>query len=207
MVGIRDIANERKTFPTTRNRCKQFMDPIALFDAQTRLRILPYLVAVMQWIAGKLPEPPKERPFGVPAHLVLMIRQEQRAEAWRRAAAQPRPAPAALAKRRGPDRLLSERPVHPIRTPTSRHEGSHHDHPRLTTFDSQRITDEVNDHSTGSARSDHEADRWLLPLPMSRLRRTASNGQPAKQSGALFQLRPELQQHRKRSAATGGVVS
>ncbi len=75
--------NERKTFPATCNRCKQFMDLGAMFDPQTTLRILPYLVAVMQWLAGKLPAPPKKRPFAVPAHLVLMIRQEQRAESRR----------------------------------------------------------------------------------------------------------------------------
>ena len=47
------------------------------------MRILPYLLALMQWLVGQLPSPPEERPFGVPYHLVTMVDREQRAEARR----------------------------------------------------------------------------------------------------------------------------
>ncbi|MGB5335753.1 MAG: transposase [Woeseiaceae bacterium] len=78
--------NERKTFPATCRFCKQYMDPMALLDAQTTLRILPYLVAVMQWLSGQLAAPPKEPPRGVPYVVLFLIQREHRCLARRQAA-------------------------------------------------------------------------------------------------------------------------
>lgn len=75
--------NERKTFPATCRYCKQYMEPLALLDTTTTMRILPYLVAVMQWLAGQLTEPPKEPPRFVPYVLVLLIRREHHCQARR----------------------------------------------------------------------------------------------------------------------------
>lgn len=77
---------ERKTFPATCCRCHRYMEPRASIDGETTLRILPYLMAVMRWLAGKLPSPPKERPQGVPVHLLLLVDRERRAEASRKKA-------------------------------------------------------------------------------------------------------------------------
>lgn len=76
--------NERRTFPATCRHCRRYMEPAGQIDARTTLRILPYLRAVMHWLAGKLEAPPIERPIGVPFHLVLLVDRERRAEARRR---------------------------------------------------------------------------------------------------------------------------
>jgi hypothetical protein len=77
---------ERKTFPATCCRCHRYMEPHGNIDGETTLRILPYLVAVMQWLSGKLPSPPQHRPPAVPCHLVLLIDREQRGQARRKKA-------------------------------------------------------------------------------------------------------------------------
>jgi diadenosine tetraphosphate (Ap4A) HIT family hydrolase len=77
---------ERKTFPATCCRCHRYMESHGNIDGETTLRILPYLLGVMQWLSGKLPSPPQHRPPAVPCHLVLLIDREQRAEARRKQA-------------------------------------------------------------------------------------------------------------------------
>ena len=62
------------------------MQPMALLDTATTLRILPYLVAVMQWLAGQLAAPPKKRPRGTPSVLLFLIHREHRCQARRAAA-------------------------------------------------------------------------------------------------------------------------
>jgi hypothetical protein len=74
---------ERKTFPATCCRCHRYMEPHGNIDGETTLRILPYLLCVMQWLVGKLPAPPQHRPLGVPCHLELLIDREQRGQARR----------------------------------------------------------------------------------------------------------------------------
>jgi hypothetical protein len=75
--------NERKTFPATCRFCKQYMESLALLDTTTTLRILPYLVAVMQWLAGQVEAPPQEPPRGTPYVLLFLIQREHRCQARR----------------------------------------------------------------------------------------------------------------------------
>lgn len=49
-------------------------------DVKTTMRILPYIVAVMQWLAGKTAGPPKHRPLATPRHLVDLVDRELAAE-------------------------------------------------------------------------------------------------------------------------------
>jgi hypothetical protein len=72
---------ERKTFPATCRYCKQYMEPMSLLDTTTTLRILPYLVAVMHWLAGQVPAPPKKTPRGAPYVLLFLIQREHRCQA------------------------------------------------------------------------------------------------------------------------------
>jgi hypothetical protein len=83
---VGEAGKDRRTFPATCCRCKRYMEHSASIDGETTLRILPYLVAVMHWLSGKLTSPPRTRPPGVPFHLVLMIDRERRAEAKRKPA-------------------------------------------------------------------------------------------------------------------------
>jgi hypothetical protein len=78
--------NDRDTFPATCCRCHQYMGHCDSFDGKTTMRILPYLVAVMHWLSGQLPAPPKHRPLSVPRELSRFIDQEQQAEARRQQA-------------------------------------------------------------------------------------------------------------------------
>ncbi len=80
--------SERKTFPATCRYCKQYMEPMALLDTATTLRILPYLMAVMQWLAGQLAAPPKKRPRGTPYVVLFLIQREHRCQARRAEAAE-----------------------------------------------------------------------------------------------------------------------
>jgi transcription elongation factor Elf1 len=75
---------------------------------------------------------------------------------------------------------------------SSFHSTIRHDQQRLTAIDSQRAADETDDRAAWPTRSDHEAERWLLPLSMSRLRRIARHLESSQQSGALFLLWPKL---------------
>ena len=78
--------NHRRTFPATCRHCKGYMESLFQIDGSMTMRILPWLLHVMQWLAGDLPTPPKHRPKGVPLALLEFVEDELRAEQTRKAA-------------------------------------------------------------------------------------------------------------------------
>ena len=78
--------NHRRTFPATCRICKRYMEQLFQIDGSMTMRILPWLVRVMQWLSGEIPAPPKRRPEGVPLALLEFVEDELRAEAKRQRA-------------------------------------------------------------------------------------------------------------------------
>lgn len=52
-------------------------------DGETTMPILPYILAVMQWLAGKVADSPKRQPLATPRHLIEreLAAEKRRAEA------------------------------------------------------------------------------------------------------------------------------
>jgi len=66
--------------PATCRFCKGYMTPVAGIDGEATMRLLPYLIVVMRWLAGKATGSPEKEPWRLPDHFRPFVVDELAAE-------------------------------------------------------------------------------------------------------------------------------